>query len=65
MTRMALTIPEGTSVEDAGRLMRDYEVGILPVDDNETVVGVITDRDITVCVAAESLDQNTRLFATS
>jgi CBS domain-containing protein len=56
MTRNPLTISEETSVEDAARIMRDHEIGLLPVGDRENVTGVITDRDIAVRATAESRD---------
>jgi CBS domain-containing protein len=48
----------GTSepVVDAARLMREQDVGSLPVTDNEKLVGMITDRDITTRVVAEAAD---------
>jgi CBS domain-containing protein len=43
-------------VVDAARLMREQHVGSLPVTDNEKLVGMITDRDITTRVVAEAAD---------
>lgn len=45
-----------TKIADAARTMRDSNVGFLPVVDNGKLVGVITDRDITVRVVAEGRD---------
>lgn len=56
MTPNALTIPEETSVEDAARMMRDQKIGLLAIGDKEKIAGVITDRDITIRVTAESKD---------
>jgi CBS domain-containing protein len=56
MTKRVLMIPEETSAEDAARLMRDMNIGLLAVGDRQTVAGVITDRDITVRVTAELKD---------
>jgi CBS domain-containing protein len=56
MTRNPSTISEETSVEDAARIMRDQQIGLLPVCDREHVIGVITDRDIAVRATAESRD---------
>jgi CBS domain-containing protein len=44
--------PEDTLANAAGR-MKDLKVGSLPVCDGERLVGVITDRDITVRSTAE------------
>ena len=45
-----------TSMEEAARLMKDHNVGVLPVVSQEgsrELVGVITDRDITIRHVAE------------
>jgi CBS domain-containing protein len=56
MTKNALTISDETSVEYAARLMRDEKIGVLPIGDKHKITGVITDRDITIRVTAESKD---------
>ena len=56
MTKAPLIIPEGTSVEDAARMMRDHKIGLLPIGNKKRIAGVITDRDITIRVTAESKD---------
>jgi CBS domain-containing protein len=56
MTKNPFIIPEETSVEDAARIMRDQNIGLVPIGDKENVVGVITDRDIATRVTAESKD---------
>jgi CBS domain-containing protein len=38
--------------------MRDGDFGILPIEENDRLVGVITDRDIAVRGVAEGLDPN-------
>lgn len=42
-----------TLVQEASILMRDQGVGFLPVHDQGTLVGVLTDRDIVIRVMAE------------
>lgn len=52
--------PEDT-LNHAARKMRDLDVGPLPVcGDNDRLVGMVTDRDITVRAVAEGWDPNTR-----
>jgi len=46
MTRNPLTISPGALLEEAAILMRDHDVGCLPVLDGETLVGIITESDI-------------------
>jgi CBS domain-containing protein len=42
------------SIRDAARLMAEIDAGILPVGENDKLVGVITDRDIAIrAVAAD------------
>ena len=42
------------SVVAAARLMREEHIGSLPVTEDERLVGMITDRDITTRVVAEA-----------
>jgi CBS domain-containing protein len=56
MSANPLSIGTANSVVEAARLMRDRDVGSLPVVEDERLVGVITDRDIAVRVVAESVN---------
>ena len=47
ITPAVLTVTRDTPLMDAARLMRDSDVGPLPVSHDGRVVGVLTDRDIT------------------
>jgi CBS domain-containing protein len=58
MTENPRSIAVSASVVEAARLMREQDVGSLPTTDDETLVGVITDRDITTRVVAEGADPN-------
>jgi len=59
MTRGAECVsPSSTLQEVAGR-MKSLDVGSLPICDNDRLVGMITDRDITVRAAAEGADLKT------
>lgn len=53
MTTNPVTVPSDSSIEEAARLMRQYDVGILPVMDGDSFRGVVTDRDIVVKAIAE------------
>jgi CBS domain-containing protein len=59
MTENPRSIAASASVVEAARLMREAHVGSLPITDDETLVGMITDRDITTRVVAEATDPNT------
>ncbi|HZS58509.1 MAG TPA: CBS domain-containing protein [Gemmatimonadaceae bacterium] len=59
MTRKPKTVPPDATITAAADIMQESEVGLLPVvDDPHTmhVVGVITDRDITVRCTAHGHD---------
>jgi CBS domain-containing protein len=46
MSRNAATVAPGDTIERAARLMRDDDVGALPVCDGGQLVGMVTDRDL-------------------
>lgn len=53
MTRDVEIASPDDSLKTAAQLMADIESGILPVGENDRLVGMITDRDITVRAVAE------------
>ena len=50
-SRTELATPD-MNLRDAARLMRDCDIGSLPVGENDRLVGILTDRDITVRAVA-------------
>ena len=56
MTEDPHSIGQSASVVEAARLMREEHIGSLPITDDEKLVGMITDRDITTRVVAEAAD---------
>lgn len=53
MSKKLYTLAETNSTLDAARLMRDYDVGFIPITNSQgKVVGTLTDRDIVVRLAA-------------
>jgi len=56
MTREIDVVSPETTLRDAAERMSSLDVGVLPVCDNDRLVGVITDRDITVRATADGLD---------
>lgn len=57
MTEPAVVISEKSSVIDAARVMREHNIGSVPVADDEgRVVGIVTDRDIVIRDIARGLD---------
>ena len=56
MTRDVQTVASQDTVQRAAQLMDELNVGAIPVLDNGKLVGMITDRDITVRSAAIGQD---------
>jgi len=56
MTADPRSIGKSVSVVEAAQLMREQDIGSLPITDDEKLVGMITDRDITTRVVAEAAD---------
>ena len=62
MTANPRTVTADSTVAEAARLMRDEDAGIIPIIEGERLVGVVTDRDIAIKVAAEGKDaQSTKV----
>lgn len=62
MTADPRTVTADSTVAEAARLMRDEDTGIAPIIEGERLIGVITDRDIAIKVAAEGKDaQSTKV----
>ncbi len=53
MSRDYKWIPPETTLREAARVMRDNDIGFLPVGEGDRMVGVVTDRDIAVRAVAE------------
>jgi CBS domain-containing protein len=54
MTEDPRSIGASASVVESARLMREQQIGSLQLTEDERLVGMITDRDITTRVVAES-----------
>ena len=63
MTRNPSCVDPETPAREAARLMKDQDVGVLPVVDGDgrRLVGVVTDRDIAIRVVAEGREPDTRV----
>jgi CBS domain-containing protein len=53
MTRDVRLVRPDQTIRDAAHLMAELDIGCLPVEDNDRMVGMITDRDIAVRAIAE------------
>jgi CBS domain-containing protein len=56
MTQDVRLIHPDTSLKEAAGKMKQFDIGMLPVVDEDKVVGILTDRDIIVRAIAEGKD---------
>lgn len=59
MTKKADVANPDMTISEVAKLMKRNDYGFLPVGENDRLVGVITDRDITVRAVAENKDPKT------
>lgn len=56
MSQDVRVVTPDDTVQQASRMMREEDVGILPVGEGDRLVGVVTDRDVTLRLVAEGKD---------
>ena len=54
MSTSPRTVEASTPVTEAAKLMRDENVGSLPIVEGDRLIGIVTDRDIALRAVAES-----------
>jgi len=59
MTNDVRTINPKQSIREAAHLMAQIDCGVLPVGENDRLVGMITDRDIAIRAVAEGKSPDT------
>ncbi|WMJ80606.1 CBS domain-containing protein [Clostridium sp. MB40-C1] len=58
MTKTVASVNPEDSVERAAKVMREYNIGAIPVCNGEEVVGILTDRDIVLRSSADGQNAN-------
>ncbi len=56
MTKSLEEIGPGASVQQAARILKEKDIGAIPVCEGDKVIGMLTDRDIAIRTAAAGLD---------
>ena len=59
MTRGVETVTPDATIAEVARRMRDLDVGSLPVTEGNRLLGIVTDRDLSVRATAAAKDPNT------
>jgi CBS domain-containing protein len=45
-----------TSIDELAKLMREHDIGAIPIGENDRLIGMVTDRDIVCRCVASGLD---------
>lgn len=53
MTRDVRLVRPDDTIEEAAKIMAELDAGVVPVEDNDRLVGMLTDRDIAVRAIAQ------------
>ena len=61
MTRNVRVANPEETISDAARTMRDIDAGVLPVGENDRLVGMVTDRDIAIRAVADGKGPETKI----
>ena len=61
MTRDVCMVRPDQSIRDAAHMMAELDIGALPVQENDRLVGMITDRDIAIRAVADGKGPDTRV----
>jgi CBS domain-containing protein len=59
MTENVATVTPSQDIQEAAELMSQYNVGSIPVVENGHIIGLVTDRDITIRSTAQGLGSST------
>ena len=58
MTKQVASVQAQDTVQKAAQLMKEHDVGSIPVCSGSNLVGIVTDRDITLRCVAQGKDTN-------
>ena len=59
MHRGAQWVSPETTVPELARLMREHDIGAIPIGDDDRLIGMVTDRDIVCRALADGRDPRT------
>mgnify|MGYP006286762331 CR=1 FL=1 len=61
MTKKLTTISPDATIDEAAKIMKNQNIGSIPVCEGTKPVGMITDRDITIRNVANGKDSHTQV----
>lgn len=66
MSRNLIIMNDNTSISEVARIMKEKDIGFIPISNDNKIIGVITDRDIVVNAISNkcNLDTPVKKYAT-
>ena len=61
MTRDVRVANPGQSIREVAKMMDEIDAGVLPVGENDRLVGMLTDRDIAIRAVAQGRGPDTKV----
>lgn len=61
MSKDVKFINKEKTVEEAAKMMKSDDFGSIPVEENDKLIGMITDRDLTLSILANGRDKGTKV----
>ncbi len=58
MTKNMVVANPNTTIEEVSNIMKNYDIGFLPIEEDNDFIGVITDRDIVIRALANGKNSN-------
>ena len=59
MSRNLIIMNDNTSISEVARIMKEKDIGFIPISNDHKIIGVITDRDIVVNAISNKCDLDT------
>jgi len=61
MTKAVVSVDAATTISDAAKMMEDTQIGAVVVTENNTPIGIVTDRDFAIKVVAHAYNPSTQV----
>lgn len=57
MCRDLIVLDINTSIQEVGKIMKEYDIGFVPIHKDNKIIGVLTDRDIVTRIISNNDDK--------
>jgi CBS domain-containing protein len=59
MTRNCIYVSPDTTIAEAAEIMKDQDIGFIPIAEDDKMIGMVTDRDIVIRAVAKKASPDT------